>query len=225
MICWVTDRRRLAADATPADQCAALVDRVRLLAESGVDLVQVRERDLDAGTLARLVERCVAAVSGTPARVLVNDRLDIALACRAHGVHLRSDSVPAARARELVPGGFLIGLAVHSADEARRAALSGGADFLVLGTVFPTKSKPGMDAVVGVGELAAAAVSVRVPVLGIGGVTEDRLDAVARSGAAGFAAIGLFGEPATPGAVRSHTQRIVELARRLFDSREAVPGQ
>src|SRR5688572_21057384 len=102
----ITDRRRFAG----AED--ALVQRVAAAAAAGVNLVQVRERDLDARDLTRLVARCVSAVQGTRARILVNDRLDVALAAGAHGVHLRGDSLPASRARALAPIGVLIGRSV-----------------------------------------------------------------------------------------------------------------
>src|SRR5688572_7868800 len=88
--CMITDRSRLGAGWEDA-----LVARVAAAARDGVDLVQVRERDLDARVLTRVVERCVAAVARTRTRVLVNDRVDVALAAGAHGVHLRGDSMPA----------------------------------------------------------------------------------------------------------------------------------
>lgn len=137
-MCMVTDRRRLAAD-----QETNLTDRVAAAARAGVHLIQVRERDLEARPLTRLVARLIEAVRGTGARVLVNDRLDVAVAAGAHGVHLRGDSLPAARARQVAPAPFIIGRSVHSREEALRAQDGGGLDYLVFGTVFTTDSKPG----------------------------------------------------------------------------------
>src|SRR5262245_37717092 len=135
----ITDRHRLAA----TDPERLVVERVAAAAASGVDLVQVRERDLDGRALLGLVTRCVGAASGTRTRVLVNDRLDVALAAGAHGVHLRADSMPAPRARTLAPPGFLIGRSVHSVEEAVTAGAGGGLDYLLFGAVFTTVSKPG----------------------------------------------------------------------------------
>src|SRR5262245_20272498 len=132
----ITDRHRFAGDED-------LVQRVAAAAQAGVDLVQVRERDMEARDLSRLVERCVAAVRGTRTRILVNDRLDVACAAGAHGVHLRGDSMPASRARALAPIGFLIGRSVHSVAEAVTACEGGGLDYLLFGAVFNTASKPG----------------------------------------------------------------------------------
>jgi thiamine-phosphate diphosphorylase len=185
VICLITDRGRDGADAT--------VERVGWAARAGVHLVQVRERDLDGGPLTALVRRCVAAVRGSRARVLVNDRVDVALAAGAHGVHLRADSMPAARVRTLCPPGFVVGRSVHARDEAVEAAVAGGLDYLLFGTVFPTTSKPGRAA--GPAALADVAAAVEVPVLAVGGVSPDNLGKVATAGAAGFAAISLFVVP------------------------------
>jgi thiamine-phosphate pyrophosphorylase len=188
VLCLITDRHRLAAD---DDACAAVVAQVGAAARAGIDLVQIRERDLDGRALRDLTSQCVAAVRGTATRVLVNDRVDVALAAGAHGVHLRGDSFPAPRVRQLSPRGFLIGRSVHRADEARRVADEGGLDYLVFGPVYETVSKPGR-APLGLDVLREIAASTTVPVLAVGGVTRVRFAAVGRSGAAGIAAIGLF---------------------------------
>lgn len=130
------------------------------------------------------------------ARIVVNDRLDVALACGAAGVHLRSDSVSPGAARTLAPPGFLIGRSVHSAAEAREAAPD--ADYLIAGTVFATPSKPSGHRLLGLDGLAAIVRSVNVPVLAIGGMTVERLSEVAATGAAGVAGIGIFLEDASP---------------------------
>jgi thiamine-phosphate pyrophosphorylase len=191
----VTDRQRLAA-AGPAE--VVLPRCVAAAAEAGVHLIQVRERDLDAGPLTRLVSACVAAVAGSRARVIVNDRLDVALAAGAHGVHLPGHGVPAARVRAAVPPGFLVGRSVHHASEAARVAAEGGLDYLVFGTVFATRSKAGVRAA-GVEALAAAVAAAPLPVLAIGGITAERAPLIASTGAAGIAAIGMFADPCSRG--------------------------
>ena len=185
VISLITNRDR---DAGGADR---LVERVRWAAGAGVHLVQVRERDLDGGPLTSLVRRCVEAVRGSQARVLVNDRVDVALAAGAHGVHLRAASMPASRVRRLSPPGFLIGRSVHSRDEAVTVCEGGGLDYLLFGTVFATSSKPGRTPA-GPQALAELVAAAPVPVLAVGGVSPDNLGKVAAAGAAGFAAIGLF---------------------------------
>ena len=123
-MCLVTDRQRVGG----ADR---LVERVSWAARAGVHLVQVRERDLEGRALTALVAGCVAAVRGTRARIVVNDRVDVAVAAGAHGVHLRADSMAAARVRTMVPPGFLVGRSVHGLDEAREADEAGGLDYLL----------------------------------------------------------------------------------------------
>src|SRR5439155_9865593 len=135
-----------------------------------------------------VVREAVAVTRGSSTRVIVNDRLDVAIACGADGVHLRGDSIAVAAVRRVAPRGFIVGRSVHAVEEALAAA---GADYLIAGTVFPSASKP-RAALLGCDGLAAIARSVDVPVLAIGGITESRVDAVVQAGAAGCAAIGLF---------------------------------
>jgi thiamine-phosphate pyrophosphorylase len=198
-VCLVTDRHR-----------RSVVEQCRDAVQAGVDLIQVRERDLEGAALSVLVAELVRLTRATETRVVVNERLDVALACGADGVHLRGDSISAARARLVAPAGFLIGRSVHGADEAVRAAP--GADYLIAGTVFPTPSKPGKHEFIGIEGLAAIGRSVTVPVLAIGGVSMDRIALVAEAGAAGLAAIGLFLEEGAGLAA------VVREARRRFDS-------
>jgi len=186
VVCLITDRARVGG----AD---GVVARVSWAARAGVHLVQVRERDLDGGPLTALVRRCVEAVRGSGVRVLVNDRLDVALAAGAHGVHLRADSMPARSVRTACPPGFLIGRSVHATDEAIAAAAAGGLDYLLFGTVFTTASKPGR-AASGASALADAVAATSIPVLAVGGMTADKVGDVAAAGAAGFAAIGMFAD-------------------------------
>lgn len=200
-LCLVTDRRRLCGAGAPlAAAREALVVQARAAAEAGVDLIQVRERDLEARALASIVTAMIDALAVTAARVVVNDRLDVALACGAAGVHLRGDSIPPASARSIAPPGFLVGRSVHGLVEAEAASSS--VDYLVAGAVFATPSKPAGHAPMGEAGLAAIVRAVRVPVLAIGGVTIDRIDRVKAAGAAGIAAIGLFLGDARP-AVRA----------------------
>lgn len=194
-----------------------LVDRIGAAARGGVHLVQIRQPGFDARALASLAEAAVAAVRGTSTRVLVNDRLDVALTSGAHGVHLRGDSMPAARVREAVPRGFLIGQSVHTMEEARASAVDGAVDYLIYGTVFASESKPGARAA-GVEALARVCAAVPVPVLAIGGVTLARLGEVAAAGADGFAAIGVFAREAS-GRLRD----LVGQSVRAFDTPRTVP--
>ena len=197
VLCMVSDRHRFAPLRARSSE-DALVECVAAAARAGVDLIQMRERDLEGGALTRLVGRCVEAVRPTRARVIVNDRLDVALAAGAHGLHLPGHGFAASRARAIAPPGFLIGRSVHHASEAARVEEEGGLDYLVFGTVFPTASKAGL-APAGVEGLAAAVAAVRLPVLAIGGVTAARAHDIAGAGAAGAAAIGMFADSCTDG--------------------------
>jgi thiamine-phosphate pyrophosphorylase len=221
MTCLVTDRRQLTGTADLTERSRrCLVEQAQHAADAGVDVVQVRERDLAAGELAALVRDLLAAVHGTPTRIVVNDRLDVALACGAGGVHLRASSIPVAAARTLAPSGFAIGKSVHCAEEAIAAA---GADYLVAGTVFPTRSKDESVTLLGIEGLRRIASAVSIPVMGIGGITEERMSQVAKSGAAGWAGIGVFMAPAAPtdrGACRAMPLRtVLERARAVWPKR------
>jgi len=217
----VTDRQRLVR-APGGAAAAAVVAQVRAAAAAGADWVQVRERDLSARDLQALVGSCLSAVEGTSARVLVNDRVDVALAVAAHGVQLRGDSIDAPRVRDLAPPGFLIGRSVHGEEEARVAAARGGLDFLVFGTVFETASKPLGTPALGLGALRRACAVVDLPVLAIGGVTLDLLPDVIAAGAAGAAAIGLFlGGEGDPPAVAEATRRARAVADAAMTLRQS----
>jgi thiamine-phosphate diphosphorylase len=221
VVCMISDRRRgrtgdgpgSVPDLSPDDALVALVGAA---ARAGIDLVQVRERDLEGGALVRLVARCIDASRHTHTRVLVNDRLDVAVAAGAHGVHLRGDSVPAPRIRALVRPGFLIGRSIHSREEAARVCAEGGVDYLMFGTVFSTTSKPGVTAA-GIDALANVATAVPLPVLAVGGMTVETMRGLGRTGAAGIAAIGMFVD--TP---IEHLPRTIAELSRTFQNHE--PG-
>jgi thiamine-phosphate pyrophosphorylase len=157
-----------------------------------VDLVQVRECGLDDASLLALTEGIRDALGGTEARVLVNDRVDVALAAAVAGVHLPASAVACGRIRAIVPDSFLVGRSVHSVGEALAAAADGACDYLVFGTVFESQSKPAGHPIAGVDALAEVCAAVSIPVLAIGGITAERVPDIARAGAAGLAAIGLF---------------------------------
>jgi thiamine-phosphate pyrophosphorylase len=191
--CLVTDRRRLCPGAASFEaerRCLAV--QIGRAVEAGIDVIQLRERDLEARDLAVLVADAVRAARGTATRVVVNDRLDVAMACDADGVHLRGDSVSVAEARRLsalAARPWLVGRSVRTVDEAVAAA---GADYLIAGTVFPTASKPAEVRLLGLEGLRRIVNATPIPVLAIGGVTADRVAEVIETGAAGVAGIGLF---------------------------------
>jgi len=188
VLCLITDRRRWGALWEQR-----LLEQVRAASRAGVHLVQVREPDLDGRALTALVRACLAAVQATPTRILVNERIDVALVAGAHGVHLRSTSVPTPRARELCPRPLLVGRSVHSGDDLSLAGEE--ADYLLFGTVFPTGSKPGQGAA-GLNALRRGVRAAPVPVLAVGGVIPERMAEILATGASGVAAISAFHDPA-----------------------------
>ena len=187
------------------------LETMRAAARSGVDLIHVREPHLDDRSLVSLVRSVLKAVDGTGARVVVNDRLDVALAAGAAGVHLRGDSMAPADVRRLAPEGFLVGRSVHSVEDAQNAERGGGADYLVFGTVFPSVNKPDGHPIAGLNALRNACAAVRLPILAIGGVSETNIVEVVAAGAAGVAAIGLF-------AANERVADTVRTVRRLVDT-------
>jgi thiamine-phosphate pyrophosphorylase len=224
----VTDRQRLSgatADLGRARQC--LLRQAQHAVDARIDVLQVREPDLEASELARLVTAMLAMARGSRSRIVVNDRLDVALACGAGGVHLRANSMPPLAVRSIAPRGFVIGRSVHTLEEA--AEVASDVDYLIAGTVWPSESKPGGAAgapLLGLPGLAAIAAAVSVPVLAIGGVTLERVPAVASCGAAGVAAIGLFmGSPGGEGARGCRAKALhgtVQAARAGFDTSRAA---
>jgi thiamine-phosphate pyrophosphorylase len=188
--------------------------RIAAAARAGVSLVQIREPGLEADALLHMVQLCVRAVKGTRARIIVNERLDVALAAGAHGLHLPGRSMPAGRVRAAVPPGFVIGRSVHELDEVSAVSGAEGLDYLVFGTVFDTAAKPGRRGA-GVDQLARAVRRTSLPVLAVGGMNLDRVGEVAVAGAAGFAAIGLFA-----GAPPAEMPALVRAAASPFARRE-----
>jgi thiamine-phosphate pyrophosphorylase len=125
---------------------------------------------------------------GQGGRVMINDRVDLALALGADGVHLRADSLPVAVARRLLGADRLIGVSAHSTDEVARAE-SDGADFAVLGPIYETPSKRAYGPPIGLRPIEEARRRCRIPVFAIGGITVARVAEVRRAGAYGVAAV------------------------------------
>ena len=157
----------------------------------GAHFIQIREKDLSDRELFTLVRRAVAAAADTKCRILVNGRADIALAAGAHGVHLPSVGLSVSDLRPWVPRQCVIGVSAHSLREALRAAEQ-GADYVLLGPVFPTESKLRYGLPLGLDCLSRVCSRVPLPVLGLGGISEENIDAVLATGAAGVAGITMF---------------------------------
>ena len=164
----------------------ALVERVAGAVAGGVDLVQLREKDLSRDRLLELAQKLREVTLGS-VLLFVNDKVDVAVACGADGVQLGEAAMPVSSARKLAGDGMLVGRSVHSLNGATLAEEQ-GADLLVVGSIFPTGSHPTAE-VVGTQPLASIAGAVRVPLLGIGGIDAGNVAEVIGAGAQGVAAI------------------------------------
>ena len=216
ILCLVTDRRRLGTSmgARPGAWLDLLREQVTAAAAAGIDLIQVREPDLEAARLANLIRDLMARVDGTGTRLLVNDRVDVAIAARASGVHLKERSMLPQYVRRIAPAGFMIGCSVHTIGA---AAARKSADLLIAGTVMPTASKPAVDYLnkAGLEEIVEAVAPQ--PVLGIGGLDVSSMPLLAASGAAGMAAVGAF-VPDAGDDITEFVQKRINGLRLAFDS-------
>lgn len=197
MLYLITDRRAflLNPETTLADADRSQIEAIGKAAQAGLQLIQIRERDMSAKALCEFTRAAIERARPRGARVLVNDRLDVALATGADGVHLRVSSIPAheVRAGAAKKGldDFLIGVSTHSIAEARMAE-EGGADFIVCGPVYDTPSKRAYGLPLGLERFAEICGAVRIPTLAIGGINLSNYCESLRRGATGIAAIGLF---------------------------------
>src|SRR5438067_761564 len=203
----------------PADkEFQEILHQVAAAVAAGIQLIQLREKNLTARVLFELTERVMEIVRGTSTRVLVNDRADIAAGARADGVHLTLQSLEADVVRKTFGPNCLIGVSTHSDVEARRAR-DAGAGFVVFGPISffesigengPNTTKPEYGPPLGIGKLSEVAHELApIPVLAIGGVSNDNAGECLRAGASGVAAITLFSEPET-------LKRNAEIVRKLF---------
>ncbi|HET9182115.1 MAG TPA: thiamine phosphate synthase [Candidatus Angelobacter sp.] len=190
LLYYITDRTQFAGNAT--EQQKNLLERIAECAHAEVDYIQLREKDLTTRELEQLARQAMAAIpAGSSTRLLINSRLDVALACGAHGVHLPANNLSASEARAIFARAGhahpIIGVSTHSAAEAA-AAESHGADFAVFGAVFEKsgRTNPG-----GFEQLAAATHGA-MPVLALGGVSLQNAEQCLWAGAAGIAGIRIF---------------------------------
>lgn len=186
---------------------------IALAAQAGCQFIQIREQDLPAKELSEFVRAAIRVARPCGARVLVNDRADVALATSADGVHLRTSSISAADIRQLThhqkTGEFLIGVSTHSLAEARQAEVE-GADFIVCGPVYAPLSKQADGPLLGLAGLSEVCRHVRLPVLGLGGIQMDKVTEVLSCGAAGIAAISLFTDPES---LSEKVRRLLQLSQ------------
>ncbi|MEX2465902.1 MAG: thiamine phosphate synthase [Gemmatimonadota bacterium] len=164
-------------------------DVVAAALRAGAPAIQLRNKGESARDLVQAGHELRALTRASGALLFVNDRIDVALVIGADGVHLGPDDLPVPAARALAPEGFLIGRSANDPEAARRA-VADGADYIGCGTVFPTSTKADAGEVIGLTGLGRTAAAVGLPVIGIGGITEARAEAVAASGAAGVAVVG-----------------------------------
>ena len=181
--CYITGRRTLKSH--------SLLEAIARNLAAGVEWIQIREKDLSARALFELVEAARALPNPHGARILVNSRVDVALAAGAGGAHLPSGSPSARSWRPILPPGFLIGVSCHSAEDVRQAEAE-EADYALFGPVFSPISKSSDLEPRGLEGLARAARPVRIPVLALGGITNENRAACVSAGAAGIAGISLF---------------------------------
>ena len=212
VIFYVTDGKAL-----PSERRVGVLENIRRAAMARVDFVQIREKDVLAGELLKMAREAVG-IAGSPGepRVIVNDRLDVALAARASGVHLGEESAPAAKVIEWCRAGgapkeFLVGVSCHSIDQARDAEAA-GASYVFFGPVFDTPAKRSFGPPQGVERLEKACSAVKIPVIAIGGVSESNAADCIHAGAAGIAAIRLIQEAKSGEALASAVEGIHQMS-------------
>ncbi len=196
-LCYITDRRGLAP--------RPLLPHLQAVAEAGVDLIQLREKDLACRDMLAMAKSAVEVCRRSNTRIVVNDRLDMAMAAGAHGVHLGGQSAPPEAVRSHVDKDFLVGVSCHSMEESLKAE-AGGADYILLGPIFDTPSKRLYGQPLGLNKLSEVASRIRIPVLALGGITVERVRLCLEAGATGVAGIRLFQESSSP-ADRVHNLR------------------
>ncbi len=190
----------------------------RLAIEGGADVIQLRDKTCSTRRLVREGKRVreVTLRTGTP--FIINDRLDVAIACGADGVHLGYDDLPVSSARAIVPQGFIIGVSVGSADEAIQAVKE-GADYLAASPVFPTAQKAEAVIHCGLEGIRHIRAAVSVPLVAIGGIGRGNICDVIGAGADGVAVISaVVGQPDIRSAARALKERIQNCKAARSDS-------
>ncbi|MBC7924905.1 MAG: thiamine phosphate synthase [Bryobacteraceae bacterium] len=175
--CYITDRKTCKGD---------LLDNIERVARDGVNCIQLRENDLTGRDLLQLTEQALARIVNTPTKLLVNDRADIAIAAGAHGVHLKSTPIPPAVYRQLLPEHFMLSVSCHNLGEIQEAE---GADVILYSPIF---ASPGKGQPIGLDALKQATGITSIPILALGGITNENAVSCLSAGASGIAAIRLF---------------------------------
>ncbi len=200
-----------------------ILETVERALDGGVRAVQLREKDLLGRELFRLAERMRKLTEGYGAKLLINDRADVAMGVGADGVHLGILSIPPSEARRLLGPRAVIGCSAHNAKELRDAE-EGGADFVTFGPVYPTPSKASFGPPVGIPALASACRTADIPVFALGGVGPGNLEEVMRAGSFGIALISGIVAAADPRAeAAALTEYFAPAPCRVTAEREGVP--
>ncbi|UOF90430.1 thiamine phosphate synthase [Fodinisporobacter ferrooxydans] len=169
-------------------QLPDLIHTVKKTLEGGADAIQLRYKSAPASDLWTIGQELLPIVQHHQRRLLINDRIDVALAIPAHGVHLAGKSLPPKAARTICKEPFLIGCSIHSIEEAKQAEQQ-GVSYITFGHIFSTKSKPGMPPR-GIEALYEVVSAISIPVFAIGGIHADNIADVLQTGCAGIAVIG-----------------------------------
>jgi thiamine-phosphate pyrophosphorylase len=195
----------------------SILDVVRAAIAGGATVVQLREKEATTREMVRLGEALheITRPAGVP--LIVNDRLDVALAIDAEGVHVGQDDMPATITRQLVGPDRILGVSAATVEEARQAERD-GADYLGVGDVYGTPSKPDAGLPIGVQGLAEVARAVSIPVVAIGGITLANAAAVIQAGAMGVSVISAIVGAADPEAAAQRLREIVIAGRRNKES-------
>jgi thiamine-phosphate pyrophosphorylase len=180
--------------------------------EGGAEMIQLREKTWPSGTLFPLAERLRARCRAARVPFIVNDRVDLAVAVDADGVHLGQEDLPPAVARPLLKPGMLLGLSTHSVEQAT-SAQAAGADYVAIGSMFPTTTKPEFQ-LVGVALARRVRPMVRAPLIAIGGITPDNVGEVIAAGADGVAVISAVCAAPDPAAAARRFVLAIDEARR-----------
>jgi len=194
-----------------------LVELLALALAGGSRMIQLREKEWPSGRVLPLAEKLREACTAAGATFIVNDRVDLALAVVADGVHLGQDDLPARAARPLLRPGMILGISTHSVEQAR-AAQADGADYVAVGSMFATTSKADFQ-LVGPDLMRKLRGEIRVPLVGIGGITPDNVSEVIQAGADGVAVISAVCAAADPKAAAARFLTQIRAARNLTAAR------
>ena len=194
-----------------------LVELLGLALAGGSRMIQLREKEWPSGRILPLARTLRAACAAAGAAFIVNDRVDLAVAVSADGVHLGQDDLPARAARPLLRPGMILGISTHSVEQAR-AAQADGADYVAVGSMFATTSKTDFQ-LVGPDLVRKLRGEIRVPLVGIGGITPDNVAEVIAAGADGVAVISAVCAAPDPRAAAARFLTQIRAARNLTTAR------